>query len=95
MILEKNVRAVNSTTDNDSDEWKKRQRYVQRCKENAWKRWKHEYSVALQERHNLSHKDRTRKVNIDDIVMIKGGSKNRGHWKIGMIPNCLMGKTKL
>ena len=50
MILEKNVRAVNSTTDNDSDEWKKRQRYVQRCKENTWKRWKHEYLVALRER---------------------------------------------
>ena len=61
MILEKNVRAVNSTTDNDSDEWKKRQRYVQRCKENTWKRWKHGYLVALRERHNLSHKDRTSK----------------------------------
>ena len=24
-----------------------RQRYVQRCKENAWKRWRHKYLVAL------------------------------------------------
>ena len=38
---------------------------------------------------------KTEQVNIGDIVMIKGGSKNRGHWKISMIPNFLMGKTKL
>ena len=89
------VRTINSTADDDSDEWTKRPRYVQRCKENPWKRWKHEYLVALRERHNLSRKDRTRKVNIRYIVMINGGSNNRGHWNICMIPNCLLEKTKL
>ena len=30
------------------DNWKKRQRYVHRCKETAaWKRWIHEYLIAL------------------------------------------------
>ena len=38
------------------DNWKKRQRYVHKCKEAAWKRWVHEYLAALRERHNLSHK---------------------------------------
>ena len=83
MILGRDVRKINSTADSDSYQWTKRQRYVQRCKESAWKRWKHKYLVALRERHNLSYKGRTRKVNIGDIVMIKGESKNRGHWKIG------------
>ena len=85
MILERDVRTINSTADGDSDEWRKRQRHVQRCKENAWKRWKHEYLAALRERHNLSHKDRTKKVKIGDIVMIKDESKNRSHWKIGKV----------
>ena len=44
--------------------------------------WKYEFLVALPERHNLIYKDRTRKVNIGDIVMIKGKSKNRDPWKI-------------
>ena len=71
MILGRDMKTINSNGDGDSDEWTKRQRYIQ-CKENAWKRWKHEYLVTLRERHNLSHKDRKRKVKIDDIVMIKG-----------------------
>ena len=29
--------------------------------------------------------DRTRKVKIGDIVIIKGESRNRGHWKIGKV----------
>ena len=44
-----------------------------------------EYLAALWERHNFSHKDRRTKVNIDDIIMIKGESINRGHWKIGKV----------
>ena len=79
MTLGRDVRTINSTADGDSDEWKKRQRYAQRCKEKSWKRRKHEHLAALRERHNLSHKDRTRKVKIGDIVMIKDESKNRGH----------------
>ena len=82
MILGKDVRTINSTADSDSHELTKRQRYVLRCKENERKRWKYEYLVALRDTHNLSHKDRKRKVKIADIVMIKGESKNRGHWKI-------------
>ena len=35
MIHGRDVRTTNSTADSDSDEWTKRQRYVQRCKENA------------------------------------------------------------
>ena len=95
MIHGRDVRPTNSTADSNSDEWTKRQRYVQRCKENAWKRWKHEYLVVLRERHNLSHKDRTRKVKIGDIVMIKGESKNRSHWEIGKVSQLYTGKDEV
>ena len=47
MIFGRDVKTINSTAEGDSDEWTKRKRYVQRCKENAWKRWKHECLAAL------------------------------------------------
>ena len=31
------------------------------------------------------------KININDLVMIKEGEKNRGKWKIGIIRNICMG----
>ena len=95
MILGRDVRTINFAADSDSDEWTKRQRYVQRCKENACKRWKHEYPAALRERQNFSHKGITRKVKIGDIVMIKGESKNRGHWKIGKVSQLYTGKDEV
>ena len=95
MILGRDMSTINSTADEDPVEWRKRQRYIQRCKENAWKKWKHEYLAALQERHNLSHKYRTRKLNIGNVVMIKGESKNIGHWKIGMVSQFYTGKDEV
>ena len=47
MIFGRDVKTINSTAEGDSDEWTKRKRYVQRCKENAWKKWKHECLAAL------------------------------------------------
>ena len=50
--------------ESESETIKKRYKYVKRCKEALWKRWKHEYLVALREKHNLKHKDKTFKINI-------------------------------
>ena len=44
------------------------------------------------EKDNLSHKDRTKEVNIGDIVIIKAESKNRSHCKIGKISQLYSGK---
>ena len=35
------------------------------------------------------------KININDVVMIKGDEKNRGKWKIGIIENIFMGKDNI
>ena len=42
MIHGRDVNAVNSIADDDSDELTKRQRYIQQCKKNVQKRMKQE-----------------------------------------------------
>ena len=84
MILRRDIKLPDDSPEEEeaSDNWKKRQRYVHKCKEAAWKRWVHEYLAALSERHNFSHKEKPMKINIKDVVIIKGDKKNRGKWKI-------------
>ena len=57
--------------ESESETIKKRHKYVKRCKEALWKRWKHEYLLALREKRNLKNKDKTFRINVGDVVMIK------------------------
>ena len=55
------------------------QKYVLECEEAA-RRWFHqEYLVAFSERNNLNHKDKLADIQIGDVDIIKGESKNWGH----------------
>ena len=81
--------------ESESETIKKRHKYIRRCKEALWKRWKHEYLVALREKHNLKNKDKTFKINVGDVVLIKGEEKNRGHWKIGIVNHLYSGKDNI
>ena len=54
----------------------KKRRYIKQCKKASWKRWKREYLVALREKYNLKRKDRTLKINVDHVAMIKGEEKS-------------------
>ena len=76
IILGRNVRTINSTVDSDSDEWKKRPRYLQRCNENTWKKWKNKYLVVLRETQSQSQRQ-NKKIKFGDIVMIKVESKKQ------------------
>ena len=46
--------------DEDVPEMKRRQRYINKCKDAAWKRWTNEYLKALRERYNMLHQKRCR-----------------------------------
>ena len=72
-----------------------RHQYIKRCKEALWKRWKHEYLVVLRKKHNLKHKDKSFKINVGDVMMIKREEKNRGHWKIGTINHLYVAKNNI
>lgn len=79
-ILRKDVRLLNELPEEEIGNWKKLYKYVTRCKDNTWKRWNHEYLVQLRERHNYKYKEKQRKIQVDDKVMIKGEDKNKGKW---------------
>ena len=74
--------------------WKKRQKYGVRCKDAAWRRWKREYLTALRERHNMTHKTKVVKIDIGDVVMIRGEDERRGKWKIGIVKGLYRGKDQ-
>ena len=71
--------------EDDKNSWKKRQKYIVRYKDAACRRWKREYLTALRERHNIPHKTKVVKIDIGDVVMIKGEDKRRAKWKIGIV----------
>ena len=48
--------------------------------------------TALRERHNIQHKSKAVDINVGDVVMIKGESKKKGRWKIGIISELFQGK---
>ena len=85
MTLGRNASLPPDTPEDNSDNWKKRQKYVHKLKDNAWKRQIHKYLATLQERYSLNHKERCTKININDVVMVNGEEKNRGKWKTGVL----------
>ena len=80
--------------EDDRNSWKKCRKYVVRCKDAAWRRWKRKYLTSLRERHNMTHKTKVVKIDIGDVVMIKGQDKTRGKWKIGIVNELYRGKDQ-
>ena len=64
---------------------RKRAKYLMKCRENMWKRWRNEYIRSLRERHNLKHKENSEQIKVGQVVIIKGDGKNRGEWNIGIV----------
>ena len=96
MILGRDVNFPHAAPhENESETTKKRHNYIKGCKEALWERLKYEYLVALREKHNLKDKDKTFKINVGDVVMINGETKNRGHWKIGLVNHLYIGKANI
>ena len=78
MILGRGTQIVDGNMIEDKEEdlgQRKRQKYVKRCKDAAWRRWQREYITALRERHISQQKSKA--VNVRDVVMIEGETKER------------------
>ena len=74
---------------------RKRAKYLMKCRENMWKRWRNEYIRSLRERHNLKHKENSEQIKVGQVVIIKGDGKNRGEWNIGIVEQLIRGRDKV
>ena len=85
LIYGHSIRVPGNEFDDDNTSLLKRQRYIKRCKQATWNRWKNDYLRALLDRHDMKHKPSKKELREEDIVTIKSGKKNRGKWKIGIV----------
>ena len=89
VLLQEDIEAIK-----DGD-LRKRAKYLERCKENIWKRWSNEYIKSLREKHNLVHHGKENQIAVGDVVLIKGEEKNRGRWAIGVVESLIRGKDNI
>ena len=70
--------------DTEIRDLRKMQKYIQRCKEAVWKRWRNEYLTSLPERRNLKHNKREPEIKVGEVVAIKGNERNKytGNFRI-------------
>ena len=60
----------------ENKDLRKKQKYIQRCKEAACKRWKNEYVISSHERHKLKYKKRKLEVKVRET----GNSCHKRRW---------------
>ena len=73
-------------------ELRKRTRYLGRCKEMIWNRWSKEYVHSLREQHRQAGGEQTQFPKVGDVVIISEDSKNRNHWKLGIVKQLIQGR---
>ena len=78
--------------DEDVPKMKRRQGYINKCKDAAWTRWMEEYLKDQRERHNMLHQPEEMQISLHDIVLIKDDEMHRGEWNIGMVDKLYRGK---
>ena len=82
-------------TEIEEHDLRKRAKYLKKCKDQVWRRWREEYLRGLRERHNLTHNQKENKLNVGDVMIIKGDEKNRSKWKIGIVTDLIIGRDGL
>ena len=93
LVLGQQLIIPNKDPENIEDKnLRKCQKYIQKCKEAAWKRWRSEYLTSLRERHNLNHSKKESEVTVGQVVKIKGEERNSAQWNIGIIKDVYPGK---
>ena len=75
----------------ENGDLRKRAKFLKRCKDAVWKRWKNEYVRGLRERH-IMLKGKPFVLSVGDVVIIKSDERNRGEWPLGIVETLCEGK---
>ena len=70
----------------------KRAKYLRKCKDALWLRWKRECLRGLRERHRLKHKGDMTYPSKGEVVIIKSEEKNLAQWKLGIVEDVVTGR---
>ena len=93
LVLGQQLIIPNEDPENIKDkDLRKHQKYIQKCKEASWKRWRSEYLTSLRERNHLKHSKKESDIKVGKVVVIKGEARNRAQWNIRIITDVYPGK---
>ena len=81
---------TSNTFESVNGDLRKGAKYIRRCKENAWKRWKNEDLKSLHKNHNMQSKKQELPPLSTGNVIIEGHERNRNHWTIGIVESLIV-----
>ena len=73
----------------ESNDLRKRAKYLLACKNGLWKR---EYLAALRERQNMLHERSKFHPKVGDVVIVQSDSKNLGTWPLAVVAETYTGR---
>lgn len=71
---------------------RRRVRYLNKCKDEVWKRWYNEYLKSLRERHRIVHDTAPLELKEGEVVIVRSEERNRGRWPLGIVTELIRGR---
>ena len=73
----------------------KRFKYIRKCKEAAWLRWRKEYIKFLRERHIIKTKDPMSIAKFREVVICHSDDRDKGKWILSIITDLFPGPDNI
>ena len=72
-------------------DFRKRAKYLRKCKDALWSSWTREYLRGLRESHRLKHRGNSSYPSKGDVLIIRSDETNRTQWKLGVVDDLITG----
>ena len=95
LIIGQNLLLPKENLETENKDLRRRFKYILKCKEAAWIRWRKEYLKSLREHHNMKIKDPTSIAKIGEVVIIHSDERNKGKWTLGIITDVFPGPDNI
>ena len=91
LITGQNLYLPVESPETESKDLRKRFKYVQKCKEVPWARWRKKHAKAPRERHNMKTKDPMSLAKVRGVVIVHTDDRNKGKWTLDIITDVFPG----